>query len=781
MICWSTGVGSDEKIALKDHDDNLNKLLQRCEEQHIRLNKEKSVFRATQLPFLGHLITNQGLKPDPEKVSAILEMPPPTDVQGVQRLGGFVNYLAKFLPSLSDVMEPIRQLTKQDVAWHWSEHQQHAFDKVKDMVSQSPLLAYYKPNEELTIQCDASGKGLGAALLQNGRPIAYYSRTLTDAETRYASIEREMLAVVVAFERFHQYTFGRFTRVLSDHKPLEMIVKKSLSKAPKRLQGMLLRLQKYDYDIRYNPGKNMVITDTLSRAFLPADPNEPAMEYEEVNMVSFLPIRDERLELLRKATSEDETLQMLKTTIITGWPDERSKVPEQLTPFFSYRDLLSVQDGLIFKSNSVIVPHSMRTEMMTKIHSSHLGTDGCLRRARECLFWPRMTLDIKQFIAECDVCRSYEKSHQKETLMSHELPSRPWEKVGTDLFHWDDKDYLITVDYYSNFWEVDLLPNTTSDTVITKLKAHFARYGRPNQLISDNGPQYISESFKTFANDYDFEHLCSSPGHSQANGKAESAVKTAKNILTKCKKAGSDPYIAFLDHRNTPSQGLTTSPAQRLMNRRTRTLLPTSSILLKPRVIDETTRMQTKVHKQTELYNRNAKDLKPLDEGETVRMKPLVQGQKSWQKAIVKRRLDERSYVVETQNGIYRRNRVHLRKTQEPPPVLQDQTTARPGQMHQSHNNTTNPSSPKKVKFNASDKSDQNELKQPSKPRPSSPRQTKPNPTEPEPDRPRPSEPPATTTPEETNPGAETVTEQKTTKSGRRIRSPGYLKDYVKS
>ena len=133
--------------------------------------------------------------------------------------------------------------------------------------------------------------------------------------------------------------------------------------------------------------------------------------------------------------------------------------------------------------------------------------------------------------------------------------------------------------------------------------------------------------------------------------------------------------------------------------------------------------MQTKVHKQTEFYNRNAKDLKPLDEGETARMKPLVQGQKSWQKAVVTCRLNEWSYVVETQNGIYHRNRVHLRKTQEPPPVLQDQATARPGQMHQSHNNTNNLTSPtKKVKFNASDKSDKNKLKQPLKPRPSSPR-----------------------------------------------------------
>ena len=170
-------------------------------------------------------------------------MPTPTDAHGVQRLIGFVNYLSRFLPSLSDNLEPLRQLVKKDVPWHWTHAQQDALDNIKTMVTQAPVLTYYNPTDELTIQCDASGKGLGAALLQNKQSIAYCSRALTDTETRYAPIEKEILAVVFAMERFHQYTFGRFTNVISDHKPLEMIIKKPLVKAPKRLQSMLLRLQ----------------------------------------------------------------------------------------------------------------------------------------------------------------------------------------------------------------------------------------------------------------------------------------------------------------------------------------------------------------------------------------------------------------------------------------------------------------------------------------------------------------------------------------------------------
>ena len=175
----------------------------------------------------------------------------------------------------------------------------------------------------------------------------------------------------------------------------------------------------------------------------------------------------------------------------------------------------------------------------------------------------------------------------------------------------------MTVDYHSNFLEVDHLKDTSSHTVIRKLKAHFARYGSPTQVVSDNGPQFTAAAFQQFAKEWDFEHVCSSPGNSKANGKAESAVKTAKRIMTKSNTVQSDPYLALLDHRNTPSQGLNTSPAQRLMNRRTRTLLPTKSSLLEPRVVNEHESMKKRAKQQAENYNKTAKDLPPLHEGDT--------------------------------------------------------------------------------------------------------------------------------------------------------------------
>ena len=172
-------------------------------------------------------------------------MPKPHDVEDVRRFCVFVNYLAKFLPKLSEVLEPIRQLTREGTTWIWTPTHDKAFETVQKLVAEATVLAFYNPEEELTIQCDASQSWLDAVLLQSDRPVAYASRALTDPETRYAQIEKELLAIVFSVDKFHQYTFGRPVKVQSDHKTLETILQKPLSSAPKRLQGMMLRLQGY--------------------------------------------------------------------------------------------------------------------------------------------------------------------------------------------------------------------------------------------------------------------------------------------------------------------------------------------------------------------------------------------------------------------------------------------------------------------------------------------------------------------------------------------------------
>ncbi|XP_064098050.1 uncharacterized protein K02A2.6-like [Macrobrachium nipponense] len=309
----------------------------------------------------------------------------------------------------------------------------------------------------------------------------------------------------------------------------------------------------------------------------------------------------------------------------TGWPEGNDEMPNAVKAYSHTKDEYSVQDGLIFKRNRIVIPLNLRHKIMQVVHSAHIGIEGCLRRARECIYWPGMNSDIKQFIL-CEICNKFPCAPQKETLINHEIADRPWQNVGVDLMSIEKHNYLITVHYFSNFWEFDYLENTLASTVIRKLKSHFARYGLPCVLISDNGPQFINENFKQFASDYDFEHKTSSPTHAQSNGMVESVVKTSKRLIRKAVESNKDPYLAILDHRNTPTSDKDASPSQYSLGRRARTKLPMLSKLLE---------------------NQNVN----------------LELAKVWGKGKVVERLDERPYLIESEAKLFRRNRVQLKET----------------------------------------------------------------------------------------------------------------------
>ena len=526
LVC---GVGDTLQEAIANHDRNLEGLLQRAQKCNLRLNPEKIQLRSQQVPFIGHLLTDKGLVADPEKVRAVVEMETPTDAKALMRFLGMVNYLSKFMPHLSHACEPMRALTHKGVEWSWLHQHQQAFDKVKRVITQIPVLQYYDVQKEVTLQCDASQDGLGASLLQEGKPVAFASRALTSAERNYAQIEKELLAVVFAADKFEQYIYGRTATVESDHKPLEAIWKKPIQAAPKRLQRMLLRLQKYDLNIEYKKGELMYIVDTLSRAFLKPEQVEQIgakqkntlQDHEEfclhiatMDPTEDMPVASDCLKDIRKETAMDSDLQDLIQVIRHGWPHKQNAAPMAVRPYFTCQDELSYKDGFVFKGDRIVIPKSQRRAMLEKIHYAHLGAEGCLRRAREVFYWPRMNSEMKDYISRCSICNTFRPEQSKEPLMPHDIPDRPWSKVATDIFMFDRKEYLITVNYYSNYWEVDLLTSTTSRAIINKLRKIFSQHGIPETVMSDNGPQYASEEFKKFAKQWEFKHITSSPLYS---------------------------------------------------------------------------------------------------------------------------------------------------------------------------------------------------------------------------------------------------------------------------
>ena len=495
------------------------KLLERCRERNLKLNREKLQLKCSKNPFIGHVLTPEGIKPDPKKVEAILKMEKPKDVAAVRRLVGFANYLSKFLNKLSDICEPLRRLTHKDMEWHWSTEQEDAFENVKHAVTSAPVLRYFTSSEHIEGQGDASSGGIGFVLMQNGQPVTYSSGTLTANEKNYSQIQKELLAQVFGVERNNQYVYGRRIVLWSDQKPLETICKKPLATTPKPLQRLLLTLQQYDVEIRYIPGSEMYLSGTLSRAYLPTTEQYPVeKETERIHAVDNLPISEPQMVEIQRETVEDPVLQSLIQVILKGWPDKKEELPLQLHPYYNNRDELTAQDGVLFKGQRCLIPARLRPKIRERLHGAHTGIESCLRRARETVYWPGMTAEIKDYIAKCAVCATYQKEQPKEPLISHKIPTRPWETVGRDLFHFKDRDYLCTVDYYSSYFEIDTLTKKTAIPVIHSLKKHFSRHGIPNKLMSDNGPPFNSHEFRQFALSYDIEHVNSSPHYPQSNG-----------------------------------------------------------------------------------------------------------------------------------------------------------------------------------------------------------------------------------------------------------------------
>ena len=240
--------------------------------------------------------------------------------------------------------------------------------------------------------------------------------------------------------------------------------------------------------------------------------------------------------------------------------------------------------------------------------------------------------------------------------------------MGVDLCELNGRTLLVIVDYFSNFLEVDRINKATTSGVTKVLKVMFSRYGVPDQVISDNGPQFASSEFTTFAQQWGFEHVTSSPRYPQSNGKAENAVKTVKMLFTKCQDSGQSEYLALLDWRNTPSEGMETSPAQRFFGRRCRTLLPSTESLLSPRY---PTQVDVKdIHrqklKQQAYYNQHSKELQQLHPGEAVQMK--LPGETTWSSGECIRLVGPRSYKVRVGSRVYIRNRRQLIPIGKPVP-----------------------------------------------------------------------------------------------------------------
>nr|XP_039255975.1 uncharacterized protein K02A2.6-like isoform X1 [Styela clava]XP_039255976.1 uncharacterized protein K02A2.6-like isoform X1 [Styela clava] len=390
-------------------------------------------------------------------------------------------------------------------------------------------------------------------------------------------------------------------------------------------------------------------------------------------------------------------MQDLYKAVMEGW-SQRWKVRNFTSKFWNFCDEISYADGILFKGESIIIPQSMRKIIMNRIHYAHLGIEKCKARARGCVFWPGINSDIAKTVSNCTTCLRYQRNNRKQPLIPHKVPSRPWAVVGADIFYFDGKDYLLVVDYYSKYPEVDKLVDKTSSSVIRSMKNIFARHGIPEKLVADNMP-FNSKNFHQFCRNWEINLVTSSPRYPRSNGLAERNVQTMKNLLKKAKFSNQDFFLAVLEFRNTPITGMNESPAELLMSRKLRSRIPTGNNSLQPRIsADIKKSLYRRQQDQKRFYDRATLPRKAIKLNDSIRFR---EG-KEWHPAVVVSKHDApRSFNILTPDGrTLRRNQYHLVTTKEQyPPYVgtdicpevhkppSDSKTAEvsPSQLHTSH------------------------------------------------------------------------------------------------
>ena len=410
--------------------------------------------KAQAINFFGCLYNANSVHLDLGKVNAVHALPAPTNITELQEFLGLVTYLSPFIPGLSTLTAPLRELLKKDTNFSWNRTCDITFEQVKKAVISDTTLRYFDPSLPVTIQVDASQVGLGAALLQNGKPIAFASKALTETECQYANIEREMLAAVFRAERFHTYIYGRSFMIKSDHKPLESISRKNLADTPPWLQHMKLCLQGYNFTIHYCPGKEMVIPDTLSH-FSP----QPGPDLPLDIAIHHARIMPDHKEAFQQAFVNDPEMQALANLIITGWPEDIKEVPCPLRPYWQHQETLTIEDGLVLQGEALVIPPAERERTLHQLHQFHQGIMKSQLLAHGSFFWPSINKAIKEVVHQCETCTWFQSQNAAAPLTPTPTPSRPWQMCATDIFTLEGIDHLVVGDFYS---KDDLCPTSST-------------------------------------------------------------------------------------------------------------------------------------------------------------------------------------------------------------------------------------------------------------------------------------------------------------------------------
>lgn len=563
-------------------------LLERCRANGLTLSKKKLEI-GPEVTFAGFVVSASGIKPDPGKVDAISNFPVPKNVTAVRSFLGLANQLGQFIPDLAILTDPLRHLLKKNTAFTWLPDHSEAFAAVKKALTSELVLRPYNPELPTKLLTDASRLyGIGFALVQpcdSEDDKRFYliqcgSRSLLPAETRYATIELELLAIAYAVMKCRHYCHGTTVDVLTDHRPLVGIFSKELDSIENsRIMRLREKLLPFHLNVTWVAGKSHLIADALSRSPVDKPEEDDNLCPDETSVANRIRIPDDSdicyhaVQLQSLVNNIDNEYRSIMEALSQG------KIPNDLPSSHPARalrsvwDVLSIEDGLILvDGHRIFVPAPARKRILELLHKPHLGLVKSKIAARQLYFWPNMNNDVKQLVEGCSACQELLPSRPKEELVTRDA-SGPMDQVAVDLFSNAGMDYLVCVDRFSGWLWTCQLKKTLTSNITNALTRWFNDFGWPNSIISDSGPQFRSE-FADFCAEKSIQFDTSSAHFHSSNGLVEAGVKSIKYLLKKYNDSmNSQFFTALQELRNSPrADGY--SPAQLFLGRRQRGVLP---------------------------------------------------------------------------------------------------------------------------------------------------------------------------------------------------------------
>ena len=672
------------------HVDHVRQFLQRCEERSISLNRDKFQFCQESIEFAGFHLSSDGYHISNDVTQAISNFPTPSNRTDLRSFFGLTNQLTGSSDAISPALSPLRPLlsTKNDFIWDASHTD--AFLKAKEALTMAPTLAFYDISRPTKLITDASIQGLGFVLQQEHhgewKLVQAGSRFLADAETRYAVIELELLAVAWATKKCRIFLSGLPTfTIITDHHPLIPILNSHrLDEIENpRLQRLRTHLLAYNFTVQWVKGASNSAADALSRhpcsqpiqgedmAEFDVDVHSPSSLVKCAQSAELRAVYGDNLRLqeLHGHARNDKEYQDLLRLIQAGFPDRKGDLPPNLKKYWGSREHLGVDEGLVVYGCRLFIPATFRLTILHRLHEAHQGIARSKDRARLTVYWPGIDRDIEQHIADCKFCQDSLSSHPREPIISKPRPSRPFQQIAADFAYHGGQYFLVVVDCLTDWPHVfQMGTNTTSTHTIKVIRDLFCRTASPDILWSDGGPQLTSNKLEAFLKDWGVQHKISSPRYPQSNGKAEATIKSMKQLIKAAWRGHSvDQDVlarSLLQYRNTPCKRDSLSPAQKLYGHPIQDSLPAHRRSFSPewqRPVDAEHADEV-LHDSESYYDQHAHPLPDLAPGAHVAIQNPTS--KAWDiYGTVTAVTPYRRYFIRTRSGrVLVRNRRFLRK-----------------------------------------------------------------------------------------------------------------------